>query len=275
MNLSYKLFFTFCSIIFFIKCGKKDTKIENKLLLNDEASIIREAKIKIEKTIDLDILYSKGISIMSNHIVTFDFDYDNSLDALVFLGFKNTKNNTFYKSKILFLRNNGKELIPTDSLIYSYKHIIPSQSKSFYSNRGDGIIIEKYIPDSFGRIGESFSSRGIVIYLQNNLQLDYITTNDVKFSYTERDNRKYVSARKGLLGRKQPSKNAEVIDKLKYGQEVNVIALTDKELTIYDEDMNENISGNWVGITLKTKSNDAYTPYGYVFNGYLVDDNPN
>ena len=275
MNLSYKLFFTFCSIIFFIKCGKKDTKIENKLLLNDEASIIREAKIKIEKTIDLDILYSKGISIMTNHIVTFDFDYDNSLDALVFLGFKNTKNNTFYKSKILFLRNNGKELIPTDSLIYSYKHIIPSQSKSFYSNRGDGIIIEKYIPDSFGRIGESFSSRGIVIYLQNNLQLDYITTNDVKFSYTERDNRKYVSARKGLLCRKQPSKNAEVIDKLKYGQEVNVIALTDKELTIYDEDMNENISGNWVGITLKTKSNDAYTPYGYVFKGYLVDDNPN
>ncbi|GAA3511858.1 hypothetical protein GCM10022393_26960 [Aquimarina addita] len=273
MNLPRKLFLTFSCIVFFIKCDKKETKIENKLLSNDEASIIREAEIKIKKTLDVDLLSSKGISIMSNHIVTFDFDYDNSLDALVFCGFKNTQDHSFHKSKVIFLRNNGKELIPTDSLIYSDKYIIPSQSKTFYSARGDGVIIEKYIPDAYGRIGEAFNSRGIVIYLENTLYLDYISTNDIDFSYSETDYIQYVSARKGLLCRDQPGKKGKVIHKLNYGEEVNVIKRTNQELTIYDEDKNESITGDWVAIKLNTLN--TYAKEGYVFNGYLVDDNPN
>lgn len=272
MNLSYRLFLTLCSIILFIGCNKKDTKTKNKLLPNNEASIIDEAKMKIKKTIDIDLLSSKDLSIMSNHIATFDFDYDNLLDALVFLGYKNTQDNSFLKSKVLFLRNNGKELIPIDSLIYLDKHIVPSQSKTFYSNRGDGIIVEKYIPDSYGRLKESFDSRGIVIYLENSLSLDYITTNDIKFTYSETDYRQYVSAKKGLLCRDQPGKKGKVIHKLNYGEEVNVIKRTNQELTIYDEDMNESITGDWVGIKLNT--NNTYATEGYIFDGYLVDDNP-
>ena len=272
VDIFYKLFLTLFFVVFFIKCDKKLIK-KNSVLSNDEASVVSEAEIKIQNTLDEKLLSLKGVSLLSKHIATFDMDYDNLLDAIVFLGFKNVQDNSFYQSKILFLKNNGKELIPIDSVTSSKKYIIPSQSKTFYSARGDGVIVEKFIPDSFGRLGSSFDSRGIIIYLENELYLDYISTNDVKFSYTLRDEIKYVSAENGLLCRDQPGKQGKVIHKLNYGEEVNVTGITDQELTIYDEDINESITDYWVIIQLETSN--TYAKKGYVFNGYLVDENPN
>lgn len=271
--LSLVLLFASFSCKKHISPQKNQISNEKKILANDEASIISAAKIATKNTVDLDIISSKGVSIMSKHIVTFDYGHDNFLDALVFWGFKNNSDNSFYKSKILFLRNNGKELIATDSLTYTSKYIIPSQSKTFYSNRGDGIIIEKYSSDAYGKLSDTISSRGIVIYLRNSLSLDRISTNDIKFNFTRTNHWKYVSAKKGLYCRDQPGKKGKVIHTLNYGEAVNVIRRTNKELTIYNEDINEYITGDWVCIKLNT--NSTYATEGYVFNGYLTDDNPN
>ncbi len=71
----------------------------------------------------------------------------------------------------------------------------------------------------------------------------------------------FVTAQGGLLCRDAPG--GEVIHTFSYGEEVNVIEVTDEEQTIIDE--GEEISGNWVEVSI-----DDGEETGYVFDGFLA-----
>lgn len=71
----------------------------------------------------------------------------------------------------------------------------------------------------------------------------------------------FVTAQGGLLCRDAPG--GEVIHKFSYGEEVDIIEVTDEELTIIDE--GEEISGNWVEVYIPDSDVS-----GYVFDGFLA-----
>ena len=71
----------------------------------------------------------------------------------------------------------------------------------------------------------------------------------------------YVNAESGLLCRDQP--NGKVIHKFPYGVEVEIIQITDEQLTIVDN--GKEVTGNWTEVRIDDSGNT-----GYVFDGFLT-----
>src|SRR5690606_19274093 len=75
----------------------------------------------------------------------------------------------------------------------------------------------------------------------------------------------FVMAENGLIVRKNPDQKSERIGKLSYGTKVRIIKETGIELEINDG--KKNITGQWIEV----QEIDG-TQKGYVFSGYLTDD---
>ncbi len=79
---------------------------------------------------------------------------------------------------------------------------------------------------------------------------------------------RYVTADNGLNLRVKPDKNASRVTKLDYGTKLRILEHTNEKLSIRDN--GEVISGEWVKVMTL---DDEYTAdFGYVFNGYLAED---
>lgn len=77
---------------------------------------------------------------------------------------------------------------------------------------------------------------------------------------TAQNEEAYVAAESGLSLRDQPDISAKMLTKLAYGEAIDVLEETDKNLVVLDA--GEKISGKWVKVETRNH-------IGYVFDGYL------
>ncbi|MDA9015795.1 SH3 domain-containing protein [Flavobacteriaceae bacterium] len=120
----------------------------------------------------------------------------------------------------------------------------------------------KYYVDSNRYVGPIVTEQPTKTNIDKNQTIQNTTKTKIKSAF--------INAENGLNLRSSPSTKSAIIMKLDNNDKVEVIEITDVELTLKDYDSNGNFLGNITDNWVKIKYQENNKTFeGYVFNGYL------